>query len=173
MRRPVGWWTADWRRNRLLPGTIPMVTKEELKGRWSELKGKLQEHWGQLTDNDLQQFNGNVNQLVGVIQRKTGEQRENIEDFLEQLVGSGSSALDKASSSVQKLAGKAKESVEHYTTAASESMRENYGRVSERVQSGYETAASCVRRSPLESVAVTFGAGLISGVIVSMLMRRR
>ena len=50
-----------------------MVNQQVLAGHWNEVRGKLKEKWGKLTDDDLRHFNGNVDQLVGRIQQKTGE----------------------------------------------------------------------------------------------------
>jgi uncharacterized protein YjbJ (UPF0337 family) len=150
-----------------------MLVKEELKGRWDEIKGKLQERWGALTDNDLHKFNGNVNQLVGVIERRTGESRRVIEDFLEQFADAGLSTLDQASEAVQEMAGKAKEKIGQFSEATMETVRGGYDRVAGQVQAGYEGAADQVRRHPMESVAVSFGAGLIAGVVVSLMLQRR
>ena len=56
-----------------------MLNQQTLQGNWNEIKGKLQSKWGTLTDDDIAIFNGNVDQLVGTIQRKTGEARASIE----------------------------------------------------------------------------------------------
>jgi len=61
-----------------------MTNQQTLQGNWNEIKGQLRSKWGSLTDDDLAIFNGNVEQLVGTIQRKTGEAREGIEQFFEQ-----------------------------------------------------------------------------------------
>ena len=52
-----------------------MVNEQVLSGKWNEISGKIREKWGQLTDDDMQTFHGNATQLVGLIQRKTGEAR--------------------------------------------------------------------------------------------------
>ena len=56
-----------------------------IEGKWNELKGKLQERWGQLTQDDLQKAHDNVDQLVGLIQSRTGDARAQIESFLNQV----------------------------------------------------------------------------------------
>ena len=66
-----------------------MVNQQTLTGKWNEVRGKLKEKWGQLTDDDLRSFNGNVDQLVGRIQQRTGEARETVEEFLDQLAIGG------------------------------------------------------------------------------------
>ena len=70
-----------------------MVNAQTLQGNWNEVKGKLRSKWGQLTGDELQQFNGNVEQLVGTIQRKTGAARDSIEHYLGELSASVSPAL--------------------------------------------------------------------------------
>ena len=49
-----------------------MVNQQALEGNWNVIKGKIRTHWGQLTDDDLPQFHGEVDKLVGTIQRKNG-----------------------------------------------------------------------------------------------------
>ena len=48
---------------------------QQLKGSWNELLGKAKEHWGNLTDDDLNVVEGNIDQLIGRIQKRTGEAR--------------------------------------------------------------------------------------------------
>ncbi len=47
-----------------------MINQQTILGNWNEIKGKLQSKWGSLTDDDLTVFNGNVDQLLGAIQKK-------------------------------------------------------------------------------------------------------
>ena len=61
------------------------INAQELQGQWNNLRGRVKERWGQLTDDDLQIQGGNVDQLVGRIQQRTGEGRESIEKFLNDL----------------------------------------------------------------------------------------
>ena len=56
----------------------------ELKGKWNIAKGKLKQRWGRLTDDDLQYVEGKEDELLGRIQRRTGETREKIEKEIEQ-----------------------------------------------------------------------------------------
>ena len=65
-----------------------MVNQQTLQGNWNEIRGKLRSKWGQLTGDDVQTFNGNVDQLVGTIQRKTGAARDSIEHYLAELSAS-------------------------------------------------------------------------------------
>ena len=60
-----------------------MVNAQVLQGQWNQVRGELKKKWGQLTEDDLRFNNGNIDQLVGKIQQRTGEAREAIEQFLE------------------------------------------------------------------------------------------
>jgi uncharacterized protein YjbJ (UPF0337 family) len=55
------------------------MTKLEIKGDWNVTKGKIKQKWGQLTDDDLQYAEGKSEELLGRIQKRTGESREAVE----------------------------------------------------------------------------------------------
>ncbi len=61
------------------------MDKLEVKGNWNELKGKLKSKWGMLNDDDLTYEEGQDDQLIGRIQKKTGQTREAIRDFINKL----------------------------------------------------------------------------------------
>jgi uncharacterized protein YjbJ (UPF0337 family) len=60
-----------------------MVNQQSLQDNWHEITCKLRNKWSQLTNEDLQAAQGNIEQLVALIQRQTGEARIAIEHFLE------------------------------------------------------------------------------------------
>jgi uncharacterized protein YjbJ (UPF0337 family) len=51
----------------------------ELKGDWNIAKGKLKQKYAQLTDEDLRFAGGKQDELIGRIQKRTGETKEAIE----------------------------------------------------------------------------------------------
>ena len=55
------------------------MDKLEIKGDWNITKGKLKQKWAKLTDDDLQYVKGKSDELLGRIQKRTGETREVIE----------------------------------------------------------------------------------------------
>ena len=61
---------------------IPKMNKLEIKGDWNIAKGKLKQKWADLTDDDLQYVEGKQDELVGRIQKRTGQAREAIEDAI-------------------------------------------------------------------------------------------
>lgn len=59
--------------------------KDKLKGNWNIAKGKIKQEWGDLTDDDLDYKEGKEDELVGRIQKKTGESKERVNKFLDDL----------------------------------------------------------------------------------------
>lgn len=51
----------------------------EIKGDWNIIKGTLKQKWAKLTDDDLRYVDGKQDELIGRIQKSTGETREAIE----------------------------------------------------------------------------------------------
>lgn len=138
-----------------------MISQQTLEGNWNQIKGMLRIKWGALTDDDVAVFNGNVEELMGTIQRKTGEARESVEQFFEQLESNGSAAISRAGETVRAGAQHAVDAVQESSHRAAASVREGYAEVEQMV-----------RQRPIESLAVCFGAGVITGVVVSLLLRR-
>ena len=75
------------------PVTVTMTAKEqnkpimntlEIKGDWNITKGKLKQKWAKLTDDDLQYVEGKHDELLGRIQKRTGESREAVEKAIKQ-----------------------------------------------------------------------------------------
>lgn len=137
------------------------INQQTLEGNWNEIKGKLHEKWGQLTQDDLARAKGNVDQLVGVIQRKTGEARERIEQYLGDLTSGGAGAVSKAAETVRGYASQAAGSVQDYA-----------GQASDYVRGGYAQTERVIQQRPMESLLVGFGAGMVAGVVVGLMMRR-
>jgi uncharacterized protein YjbJ (UPF0337 family) len=123
------------------------MNQQILDGNWNEITGKIREKWGQLTDDDFQQIRGDAEQLVGIIQRKTGEAREAIEQHLQEISGSAASAV-----------GTARDYAHH---------------ASDQVCAGYAKADRFVRDRPVQSLLVFFGVGLIAGVVAALSLRSR
>ena len=136
-----------------------MVNQQALEGNWNVIKGKIRTHWGQLTDDDLPQFHGEVDKLVGTIRRKTGEGREAIEKYLSELSGSTASMI-----------GQASESVRQYTNRTAETLQDTARQTADQARARYKEAERFVQERPAESLAVCFGAGLVVGILVGMML---
>ena len=129
-----------------------MATKH-LAGQWNSIVGAVKEKYGQITDDDLVELRGDVDQLVGLLQKKTGQAREQIEAFVQE-----------CSESCDSMTGRISQRAEN----ASEAVREGYDQVAEKARRGYQYSATSVAKHPLESVGIALGVGAIAGLLVGL-----
>lgn len=59
--------------------------KLNLKGNWNEVKGKIKQKYANLTDDDLLYEEGKDDELLGRIQKKVGETKEKVKEWIESL----------------------------------------------------------------------------------------
>ena len=52
---------------------------DQVKGNWKQFKGEAKKQWGKLTDDDLAQVQGEREKLIGRIQKRYGEARQEVE----------------------------------------------------------------------------------------------
>jgi uncharacterized protein YjbJ (UPF0337 family) len=131
-----------------------MVNEQMLQGRWDEVRGKVRQRWGQLTSDEVDQVRGSAEQLVGLIERKTGETRQAIETFLGDLLAEGSEMSARLGEAARQ---------------ATETAQEAYQRTAERARAGYEQAQGFFREHPAGSIATIFALGLVAGVVLGVL----
>jgi len=139
-----------------------MVNAQVLQGQWNQVRGELKKKWGQLTEDDLKFTNGNIDQLIGRIQSKTGEARDAIEKFLGEATAQGSSMVAQAT-----------EQAGEYARYATDQVREGYNRISDQFGRTYEQSQDMIRENPTRSIATAFGVGVLLGVVVGMALRSR
>jgi uncharacterized protein YjbJ (UPF0337 family) len=56
----------------------------QVKGNWNVVKGKLKQKYAQLTDNDLRYEEGREDELIGRIQKRTGDSKEAVEQLIDE-----------------------------------------------------------------------------------------
>lgn len=61
------------------------ATSDKLKGNWNVVKGKLKQQYGELTDDDLAYAEGQEDELLGRIQKKTGQSKEEVKKFIDSI----------------------------------------------------------------------------------------
>ena len=59
------------------------MNKLQIKGDWNIAKGRLKKKYGQLTDDDLRYQEGQEDELIGRIQKRTGDTKEAVEQFID------------------------------------------------------------------------------------------
>lgn len=55
------------------------MNEDIIQGKWKQLKGHMKRQWGKLTDDDLDVAEGNRDYLIGRIQERTGQARDQVE----------------------------------------------------------------------------------------------
>ena len=57
-----------------------------LKGKWKQLKGEVQNQWGKLSDDDVNQVDGQLLKLEGLIQEKYGRTKEEAQKLVKEFL---------------------------------------------------------------------------------------
>lgn len=58
----------------------------ELKGNWNKVKGLLKQKYAELTDDDLLYVEGKEDELLGRLQEKTGQTREQLKQEFDEFL---------------------------------------------------------------------------------------
>ena len=131
-----------------------MITKEEVQGNWNSFVGGVQKRYSEITHDDLAAVKGNIQQMAGVIQRKTGQARAEIESYLQSLSSDASGAINNVSEMASNMASR-----------ANDGLRDGYNYVTDKSQEGYDNARATVRQKPIETLAIAFGVGVVAGLV--------
>lgn len=151
-----------------------MPNEQVIQGHWSEMRGQLKQRWGSLTDDDLALAEGNIETLVGMIQKRSGQSRESIEGVLDKMAAEYETHADKA----RRKASSAVENTREYADRATQRARRqvddlhrNYDDMSQQARDQLHQAEDRIRKNPVESICISFGAGLVAGLLVGLCCR--
>jgi uncharacterized protein YjbJ (UPF0337 family) len=61
------------------------MNSDQTNGKWDSIKGKAKRIWGELTDDDFLKAEGSVDKLIGTIEKRFGETKEQIKAKIDQL----------------------------------------------------------------------------------------
>ena len=140
-------------------------------GRWRQLRGSVKSWWGRLTDDDLDKIGGQKDKLIGLIQEKYGQTRDEAERDVERRLseyGDGSG-----------IGAKVKTSASEFGASLSSKAREASSALSSSVDSArsyfqdtsgdelIEDVLDAVRKYPIYACFVGLGVGYILGKGVS------
>jgi uncharacterized protein YjbJ (UPF0337 family) len=59
------------------------MNEDVFSGKWREMRGTLRSWWGRLSDDDFERIGGEKDKLIGVVQEKYGQTREQAEREVE------------------------------------------------------------------------------------------
>lgn|SRR5690606_16010710 len=128
-----------------------MIDRHALEGHWSELVRYLKKRWSEVSDYELQQARGDIQQLLGLLESKTGLSRERIEADLDQWLHQGKALAEQAVDAARNLAQNAA------------------GRARRR----FEQSEHVIQDQPIPSALVVLGVGVLAGVLLGMALRSR
>jgi len=134
-----------------------MTTEQELRGKWNSIVGAVKQRFGEITDDELTQWEGDRDHLIGLIQQKAGQTREQAESFVDEVLNDGERSFGTLASRVEDEASRLKENI-----------ASGYSQVAERARSGYQETAQTLARHPVESVFTSFGIGLVLGLALGI-----
>ncbi|MDZ4848720.1 MAG: CsbD family protein [Pirellulaceae bacterium] len=128
-------------------------------GNWKSIVGAVKEKFGEFTGDELSRAEGNLDQLISLVQQKSGESREWVEDF-----------ISNAGGNAQDVAHRVSKVASDYANQATDVIRDNYEYLADGAQRGYDNTLKTVSRRPMESVAIALGCGVLTGLIVGLSM---
>ena len=152
-----------------------MITKEHAQGNWKTIIGAVKEKFSQITGDELTGIEGNLDKLIGLVQRKSGQSREWVEAFLTDASGVSKDVAQRVSDTATQYASQAAEVVRDNYENLSNAAHRGYEQVSDAASRGYDNTVKTVSNRPLESVAIALGCGVLTGLVVglSMASKRR
>jgi len=139
-----------------------MFSQKESVGNWKSIISSLKTKFGDFSHDELARVEGNVEQLVKLVQRKSGQSQEQIVSFI-----SGCCAA--VGTSYEQFANTASQ----YVDNAGDVVRENYDRMASEAKKGLDYTSKTVKRRPFESLAVAVGSGIIAGVVLGLSISNR
>ena len=139
-----------------------MVSRNDLLGNWNGIVRSLSAKFGDFTKDELARVEGNFEELVNLVQRKSGRSKEQIASFV-------SDCCESAGATYGQVANRAS----HYVDVAGDVIRDNYDRVATEAKRGLDYTAKNVGRRPFESLALAVGSGIIAGVLLGLSISNR
>ena len=63
------------------------IDAEWVNSHWDDIADELQHDWTDITEDELENVDGNIEKLYGMMQEKYGKSRDEFDDYLENLGG--------------------------------------------------------------------------------------
>jgi uncharacterized protein YjbJ (UPF0337 family) len=135
------------------------MNQEISQGQWKQMRGALRSWWGRLSDDDFDWIGGEKDKLIGLIQQKYGQTRDQAADEVERRLREFGT---EAGRTVAGVAAKAQEFGAIATTRAREVVDSAKSYLQERDYSGVaEDVTGLVRRYPVQSLLIGIGIGFL------------
>ena len=81
---------------------MTLINEDMVKGKWLEIKGDVQKTWGKITGDELDKTKGDIKSLAGLVQQKHGENKEQFNKKLSQIIDKFQSKKDATVDDIKK-----------------------------------------------------------------------
>lgn len=61
------------------------ATNDKIRGNWNQLKGKAKQEYAELTDDDVAYTEGQEDELLGRLQEKLGQTKDQVKSWIDSL----------------------------------------------------------------------------------------
>jgi uncharacterized protein YjbJ (UPF0337 family) len=142
------------------------MNEDVFSGKWREMRGTLRSWWGRLSDDDIERIGGEKDKLIGVVQEKYGQTREQAEREVER-------RLSEYGDTGGGIGSNLKSRVDELGASVSNKASEAAGAVANRVQSARSyfqdrdfdeltgDVTALVRRYPIQACLIGIGLGYL------------
>lgn len=135
------------------------MDQEISQGQWKQMRGALKSWWERLTDDDFDWVGGEKDKLIGLIQQKYGQTRDQAKEEVERRLREFST---EAGGAVAAVAAKAQEFGAIATTRVREAVDSAKSYLQDRDYSEVaEDVTGLVRRYPVRSLLIGVGIGFL------------
>lgn len=79
-----------------------MDTQQQLHGQFRLVSGAVQKKYGEISDDEIRETEGSLQKLIGLVQEKTGQSREQVESYVNDLADRARAAYEASATMVAK-----------------------------------------------------------------------
>ncbi|HEX9445834.1 MAG TPA: CsbD family protein [Candidatus Binatia bacterium] len=135
------------------------MNQDIASGQWRQMRGALKSWWGKLSDDDLEWVGGEKDKLIGLLQQKYGQTRDEaaqeVEWRLNQYSSETGATIAGITAKAQELGANASAKVKDAVDSAKSYLQEkNYSELTDDL-------TDVVRRYPVPSLLVGIGIGYL------------
>lgn len=141
-----------------------MATKEQLSipeqqkiliENWDVISERIQHDHVEVAPIEMAQVKGSRERLAQLLEAKTGQNRAQVEEYLDECCQHATSFSAKTA---------------EMASSAADTLRENARQAADQAARGYEYSRDAVARYPMQTVATAFGLGALAGLMIGISM---
>ena len=123
-----------------------------VEAKWNQIRSAIRARWSEVSADDLRNIDGDSRKLVALINQKTKTPLPEIESAIDELAASSGGLLNRLTTATRVMAADVARQVTEPTQAAARSVR------------------TAINESPTKAVGAVFGAGLLTGLMVGLML---